>query len=77
MTREETQNLLAMIQATYPNFNPPDKTAAVNAWRMALSDCEWDTVQRAFAIYMRTNSSGFSRTDYGKNHAVNFSTRNE
>lgn len=53
MTREETQNLLAMIQATYPNFNPPDKTAAVNAWRMALSDCEWDTVQRAFAIYMQ------------------------
>lgn len=60
MTREETQNLLAMIQATYPNFNPPDKTAAVNAWRMALSDCEWDTVQRAFAIYMRTNASGFA-----------------
>lgn len=60
MTREETQNLLAMIQATYPNFNPPDKTAAVNAWIMALSDCEWDTVQRAFAIYMRTNASGFA-----------------
>lgn len=60
MTREETQNLLAMIQATYPNFNPPDKTAAVNAWRMALSDCQWDDVQRAFAVYMRTNSSGFA-----------------
>lgn len=60
MTREETQNLLAMIQATYPNFNPPDKTAAVNAWRIALSDCKWDDVQRAFAVYMRTNSSGFA-----------------
>ena len=76
MTREETQNLLAMIQATYPNFNPPDRTAAVNAWRMALSDCEWDTVQRAFA-YKFQRLCAFSRTDYGKNHAVNFSTRNE
>ena len=60
MTREETQNLLAMIQATYPNFNPPDKTAAVNAWHMALSDCDWKEIQRAFAVYMRTNTSGFA-----------------
>lgn len=60
MTREETQNLLAMIQATYPNFNPLDKTAAVNAWHMALSDCEWKNIQKAFAVYMRTNTSGFA-----------------
>lgn len=60
MTREQTQGLLAMMQATYPNFNPYDKTAAVNAWHMALCDCKWDDVQRAFAMYMRTNTSGFA-----------------
>lgn len=60
MTREETQDLLAMVQAVYPNFNPPDKTAAINAWRMALSDLDYKDVERAFAIYMRTDSRGFA-----------------
>ena len=36
MTREETQNLLAMMQAAYQNYNPPSKTAAVNVWHMML-----------------------------------------
>ena len=35
MTREEVQDLLAMVQATYPNYNPPSRTAAVNAWTIA------------------------------------------
>ena len=36
MTREETQNLLAMMQAAYQNYDPPSKTAAVNVWHMML-----------------------------------------
>ena len=27
MTREETQNLLAMMQAAYQNYNPPSKNS--------------------------------------------------
>lgn len=60
MTREEIQDFLAMIQATYPNFNPPSKTAAVNAWKLALEDYEKKQVHVAFKLYMQTNTSGFA-----------------
>lgn len=60
MTREQTQGFLAMIQATYPNFNPPNKTAAVNAWKLALEDYEEKSVHMAFKLYMQTNTSGFA-----------------
>lgn len=60
MTREEIQDFLAMIQATYPNFNPPSKTAAVNAWTLALEEYEEKTVHMAFKLYMQTNTRGFA-----------------
>lgn len=60
MTREQIQDFLAMIQATYPNFNPPSKTAAVNAWTLALEEYEEKAVHTAFKLYMQTNTSGFS-----------------
>ena len=60
MTREEIQDFLAMIQATYPNFNPPNKTAAVNAWMLALEEYEETAVHTAFKLYMQTNTSGFA-----------------
>ncbi|MCD7724904.1 MAG: hypothetical protein LUI12_05040 [Clostridiales bacterium] len=60
MTREQIQDFLAMIQATYPNFNPPNKTAAVNAWKLALEEYEEDEVHVAFKLYMQTNASGFA-----------------
>lgn len=59
MTREQIQDFLAMVQATYPNFNPPNKTAAVNAWKLALEDYEENQVHVAFKLYMQTNTSGF------------------
>lgn len=60
MTREEIQDFLAMIQATYTNFNPPSKTVAVNAWTLALEDYEEQVVHMAFKLYMQTNTSGFA-----------------
>lgn len=60
MTREQTQDFLAMIQGTYPNFNPPNKTVAVNAWKLALDDYEEKAVHMAFKMYMQTNTSGFA-----------------
>lgn len=60
MTREETQDFMAMIQGAYPNFNPPNKTVAVNAWKMALEDYEENKVHLAFKLYMQTDTSGFA-----------------
>ena len=57
MTREETQNLLAMMQAAYQNYNPPSKTAAVNVWHMMLQDFDWKLVQAAFVAFVRENTS--------------------
>ena len=60
MTREELQDFPAMIQAAYPNFNPPSKTAAVNVWMLALEEYEEKAVHIAFKLYMQTNTSGFA-----------------
>lgn len=62
MTREQVQDLLAMVQATYPNYNPPSKTAAVNAWTMALEEYNANEAAMAFKTYMKTNTSGFAPT---------------
>ena len=53
MTREDVQDLLAMVQATYPNYNPPSRTAAVNAWTMALEEYSKDEIAMAFKVYMQ------------------------
>lgn len=62
MTREEVQDFLAMVQATYPNYNPPSRTAAVNAWTIALEEYSKNEIATAFKVYMQTNTSGFAPT---------------
>ena len=60
MTEKEVRQLLAMTQAVYPNYNPPSKEAAVNAWLMCLSEYDNNVVMAAFKAYMTTNTSGFA-----------------
>ena len=60
MTETEVRKLLAMTQAVYPNYNPPSKEAAVNAWLMCLSEYDNNVVMAAFKAYMTTNTSGFA-----------------
>lgn len=60
MTRENVQDLLAMIQGTYPNYKPADKTATINAWLMALEEYDKNQVAAAFKMYLKSNSSGFA-----------------
>ncbi len=60
MTRNEIQDLMTMIQAAYPNYNPQNKTAAVNVWAIALEEYDKDDVALAFKIYIKSNSSGFA-----------------
>lgn len=62
MTREEIRDFLAMVQATYPNYNPLDRTAAVNAWTIALEEYSKSDIALAFKVYMKTNTSGFAPT---------------
>lgn len=62
MTRIETQELLAMVQATYSNFHPENKTAAINAWMMALEEYSKENVGAAFKSYMQSDASGFAPT---------------
>ncbi len=60
MTEKEVRQLLAMTQAVYPNYNPPSREAAVNAWLMCLSEYDNNVVMTAFKAYMTTNTSGFA-----------------
>lgn len=62
MTREEIRDFLAMVQATYPNYNPLNRTAAVNAWTIALEEYSKNEIATAFKVYMQTNTSGFAPT---------------
>ena len=60
MTETEVRKLLAMTQAVYPNYNPPSKEAAVNAWLMCLSEYDNNVVMAAFKAYITTDTSGFA-----------------
>lgn len=60
MTEKEVRQLLAMTQAVYPNYNPPSREAAVNAWLMCLSEYDNNVVTAAFKAYMTTDTSGFA-----------------
>ena len=60
MTEKEVRQLLAMTQAVYPNYNPPSREAAVNAWLMCLSEYDNNVVVAAFKAYITTDTSGFA-----------------
>lgn len=60
MTRDETVNLLMVIQAAYPNYKPQDKSIAVNTWFMMLGEYEYETVMMAIKSFIATDTSGFA-----------------
>jgi hypothetical protein len=60
MTREETQNILAVIDVTFPNFKPDNLTATVDAWHFFLADYPYEAIQAALKIYVTTENSGFA-----------------
>lgn len=60
MTRDETVKVLMMIQAAYPNYNPPDKTVTVNLWNGMLQDYSYEQVSAAIKAYIRTDQKGFA-----------------
>ena len=62
MTREETIQILMTLQAVYPNFKIPDKSATVNAWHMMLKDYTYQMVQDAVVAFISLDTSGFAPT---------------
>lgn len=60
VTRDETIELLMMVQAAFPNYKPQDKTVAVNTWFLMLSDYPHQKVQMALKAYIATDTSGFA-----------------
>lgn len=62
MTREDTQKLLATMQALYPSFNVPDKTATVTVWAALLEPYDRPLIMKALQHFARTNTSGFAPT---------------
>lgn len=60
MTRDETINILMMIQAAYPRFSVPDKTVTVNTWYNLLKEYPFKQVEAATVAYIKSDKSGFA-----------------
>lgn len=60
MTRQEVQQLLMIIAATFPNFRAENKTETVNAWLVFLEEYEARDVMLALSAYVKNNTTGFA-----------------
>lgn len=60
MTRSETAQLLTIIRANYSTFRPADPTLVVDTWVMVFEDYSFNQVSKAFAQYLKTDTSGFA-----------------
>ena len=62
MNKNETIQILMMIQAAFPNFKVQDKTVSVNLWNMMLEEYDYTLVVQALKAYIATDASGFAPT---------------
>lgn len=60
MTRDECKKLLMICEATYPNFKVENPTETVDAWTLVLGDFDYQTMETAFKIFVRTSGSAFA-----------------
>jgi hypothetical protein len=60
MNRDETKKLLELISVYYPNFNPKDKSATLNAWAAMLPDVSYESMVEALKAFVRTSDSQFA-----------------
>lgn len=60
MTRDECKKLLMICEATYPNFKVENPTETVDAWTLVLGDFDYQTIETAFKIFIRTSGSAFA-----------------
>ena len=60
MTKTETTKFLMIMQAAFPNYNPPSKEIAVNMWQDALKDYEYNLCVAALKTFYMTEKSAFA-----------------
>ena len=60
MTRDEVIRIQMVIQAAYPNYNPPDKTITADTWLVLLNDFTYEQVLAAVHAFIRTDKKGFA-----------------
>lgn len=69
MNIAETQKILALIYASFPNFHPADPALTVQVWQKVLEPDEYQNIEDALMVYMRTDTSGFAPSP-GKLHMM-------
>lgn len=60
MTRDETQRILAVIAATYPNFKPENKTQLVDTWHWILEEYNYQDINLALKTFVMSSQSAFA-----------------
>lgn len=62
MTREETKQLVMIMNAYYPNQKQKTQqelTIIINAWHLALNSYDYKTVENALVAFVLTDKNGF------------------
>lgn len=60
MTKNETIQIIMMIQATYPQWDVQDKQYTVNMWQKIFEEEEYRVVEQALMAYIRSDIKGFA-----------------
>ena len=60
MTREETAKILAVMQASYPNYKPIDLRTTLDAWEMMLKEFTYQQVSMALKAFILSDTSAFA-----------------
>lgn len=60
MTRDDVKKILMMMSTAYPNFNPKDKTVAINMWHTMLAEYDYKKAEIALRAYISSDASGFA-----------------
>lgn len=60
MTRDDVIRIQMVVQAAYPNYNPPDKTITIDTWLALLNDFTYEQVLSAVYAFIRTDKKGFA-----------------
>lgn len=62
MNKIETQKIIAVMMASYPNFKLENVNATVEVWKDMLIDFSYEHIDMALKCYIRTDTSGFAPT---------------
>lgn len=59
MNRQETEKIILMMQAAYPNYHP-NKVYTINAWSVMLDEYDYKTVETALKSFIMNEKDGFA-----------------